>query len=59
MLLPVTPHDMLRLPPDQDVAVPIRIYNPRNVPMTDVKAALSSEYADCAGAEGRNHHSED
>ena len=45
VLLPVTASDMLRLPPDQDVALPIRIYNPRNVPMTNVKAAISSEYA--------------
>ena len=44
-LLPVTTSDMLRLPPDQDVALPIRIYNPRNVPMTNVKTAISSEYA--------------
>ena len=44
VVLPVTARDMLRLPPDQDVALPVRIYNPRNVAMTDVKAALSSEY---------------
>jgi enterochelin esterase-like enzyme len=44
VLLPLTAHDMLRLPPNQDVALPIRIYNPRNVAMTDVKVALSSDY---------------
>lgn len=45
MLLPVTTHDVLRLPPDPDLALPIQIYNPRNVAMTNVKAALSSNYA--------------
>ncbi|MGO8787672.1 MAG: hypothetical protein ACLQVL_09870 [Terriglobia bacterium] len=44
VLLPLTAHDMLRLPPNQDVSLPVRIYNPRNVAMTDVKATLSSEY---------------
>lgn len=45
VLLPVTTRDMLRLPAVQAVALPIRIYNPRDVPMTNVKAVLSSEYA--------------
>jgi len=44
VLLPPTTQDMLRLPPDQEVALPVRIYNPRDVPMTDVKATLSSDY---------------
>lgn len=45
VLLPVTTREYLLLPPDQDLALPIRIYNPRHVPMTDVKVAISSEYA--------------
>jgi len=44
VLLPLTKKDKLRLPPNADVALPIRIYNPRAEPMTDVKASLSSEY---------------
>jgi len=44
VLLPLTAQDVLRLPPDQDLASPIRVYNPRNVAMTDVKATLSSDY---------------
>jgi pimeloyl-ACP methyl ester carboxylesterase len=45
VLLPLTTQDMLRLPPGQDLALPVRIYNPRNVAMTNVKGMLSSEYA--------------
>ena len=45
VILPLTTKDMLRVPPDQDVELPVKIYNPRNEPMTDVKVALSSEYA--------------
>ena len=44
VVLPLTAGDMLRLPPQEDLALPIRIYNPRNVAMTDVKVTLSSEY---------------
>lgn len=44
VVLPLTSSDKLRLPPEQDLRLPIRIYNPRNVAMTDVKATLSSEY---------------
>ena len=43
-LLPLTASDKLKLQPERDLALPIRIYNPRNTPMTDVKATLSSEY---------------
>jgi poly(3-hydroxybutyrate) depolymerase len=45
VLLPLTTRDLLRLPPHQDVALPVRVFNPRNVAMTDVKATLSSDYA--------------
>src|SRR5208283_3619775 len=44
VLLPLTTRDVLRLPPTQDLALPIWVYNPRQVAMTDVKVALSSEY---------------
>ncbi|MCZ2079079.1 MAG: esterase family protein [Bryobacterales bacterium] len=44
VLLPLTRKEVLRLPPGEDIALPIRIYNPRSVPMTAVKAALSSQY---------------
>ncbi len=42
--LPLTPGDRPRLRPGCDVALPIRIFNPRGEPMKDVSAVLSSEY---------------
>lgn len=45
VLLPLTTHDILRVPPNQDVALPVRIYNPRSIAMTNVKAAVTSDYA--------------
>ncbi len=44
VLLPVTTKDNLRLEPGREIALPIRIYNPRAEAMTDVKVALGSEY---------------
>jgi len=44
VVLPLTTKDKLRLPPGLDLALPIRIYNPRHAAMTNVKATLSSEY---------------
>jgi len=44
VVLPLTSGDKLKLPPGRDQALPVRIYNPRDTPLTDVKAALSSEY---------------
>ena len=44
VLLPLTGRDVLRLPPNQDVKIPVRIYNPGNVALADVKVVLSSEY---------------
>ncbi len=44
VLLPVTPRDRLRVPPDLEVHIPLRIYNPRRETMTDLRLALSSEY---------------
>jgi predicted alpha/beta superfamily hydrolase len=43
-LLPVTSKDVLRLLPGKSVTIPIRIYNPRNIPIKDVRIGLSSEY---------------
>jgi predicted alpha/beta superfamily hydrolase len=44
LALPLTAGDKLKLSPDRDLTLPIRIYNPRNTPLTDIKATLSSEY---------------
>jgi hypothetical protein len=44
VLLPVTTKDKLRVAPNQDVSLPIRIYNPRGETMKDVRVELSSEY---------------
>ncbi|MBI4873715.1 MAG: hypothetical protein HY822_03670 [Acidobacteria bacterium] len=44
VLLPVTPKDVLRVLPARDLPLPIRIYNPRNQALTDVRVTLSSEY---------------
>jgi hypothetical protein len=44
LLLPVTTKDKLRLEPGQDLALPIRIYNPRAEPMTNIRLAVSSAY---------------
>jgi len=42
--LPLTVKDKLRLPPQTEIRLPIRMYNPRGVPMTDVRVELSSQY---------------
>ena len=44
VLLPVTAKDKLRVEPGREITLPIRIYNPRAETMTDVRAALASEY---------------
>ncbi len=44
VLLPLTVRDKLRLAPQADIPLPIRIYNPRGEAMKDVKITLSSEY---------------
>ncbi|HUJ22595.1 MAG TPA: alpha/beta hydrolase-fold protein [Bryobacteraceae bacterium] len=44
VLLPVTSKDRLRVEPARDVALPVRIYNPRVQAMTNVHVALSSAY---------------
>ena len=44
VLLPLTAKDKLYLSAQRDLALPIRIYNPRGEAMTEVKLVLSSEY---------------
>jgi hypothetical protein len=44
VLLPLSEKDRPYLPPNLDVKLPIRIYNPRGEPMREVAASLSSEY---------------
>jgi len=44
VLLPVTAKDRLYLPPDQDVLLPIRVFNPRGEPLNDLRLALTSDY---------------
>ncbi|MFB3923733.1 MAG: alpha/beta hydrolase [Terriglobia bacterium] len=44
VVLPMTSSDKLRLPPEQELRLPIRIHNPRNAAMTDLKVTLSTEY---------------
>ncbi len=44
VLLPVTSKDKLRLLPNADLTLPIRLYNPRGDAMKDVKLELESAY---------------
>jgi hypothetical protein len=44
VLLPLTMKDTLRLVPEQDLSLPVRIYNPRGVAMEAVRVKLTSEY---------------
>jgi len=44
VVLPLTRKDRLRLDPGREVALPIRIYNPRGEAMKDVRVELASEY---------------
>jgi pimeloyl-ACP methyl ester carboxylesterase len=44
VLLPVTSKDKLRVAPNRDVPLPIRIYNPRGAAMKEVRVEVSSEY---------------
>ena len=44
VLLPLTPKDRLRLVPGVETSLPLRIYNPRGEPMTEVAIELSSDY---------------
>ncbi len=44
ILLPLTAKDKLRVAPEQDLLLPIRIYNPRGVAMEAMRVTLTSEY---------------
>ncbi len=44
LLLPLTAGDRLHVEPAKDIHLPVRIYNPRAEPLTNVTVALSSEY---------------
>jgi enterochelin esterase-like enzyme len=44
VLLPLTAKDKLRLAPEQELSLPVRIYNPRGVAMEAVRVTLTSEY---------------
>ena len=44
VLLPLTSKDRLRVAPQTDVALPVRIYNPRGDAMKGVRVELASEY---------------
>jgi hypothetical protein len=44
VVLPLTLRDKLRLAPEQELSLPVRIYNPRGVAMESVRATLTSEY---------------
>ena len=44
VLLPLTTGDVPRVAAAQDVAIPVRLYNPRAKPLSNVRVTLSSEY---------------
>jgi len=44
VILPLTTKDKLRLAPEQDLSLPVRIYNPRGAVMEAVRVTLTSEY---------------
>ncbi|MCW5978862.1 MAG: hypothetical protein KIT09_12330 [Bryobacteraceae bacterium] len=44
VLLPLTSSDRLRLRPNLEQALPVKIYNPRGTPMEEVAASIESEY---------------
>ncbi len=44
ILLPLTSDDKLRMKPQADLSLPVRIYNPRGAVMKDVSVKLTSEY---------------
>ena len=57
VLLPLTAKDRLRCAPGADVALPVRIYNPRAEPMTDVAVELPREYPTVEAAVGHRRRS--
>ena len=45
VFLPVTEKDVLRLPPNQNLPLPIRLFNPRSTVQTNVQVELTSAYS--------------
>jgi len=54
ILLPVTAKDVLRPTPGKPFSVPIRIFNPRNIPVENVRAELTSDYPTVSIANGKS-----
>ena len=44
VVLPLTTKDKLRLAPERELSLPVRIYNPRGVVMEAVRVTLTTEY---------------
>jgi pimeloyl-ACP methyl ester carboxylesterase len=44
ILLPLTTKDVLRVLPGKELSMPVRIFNPRDVPLDNVGVRLSSDY---------------
>ena len=44
VLLPLTASDLLRLPPARELKLPVRLYNPRDAAMENVKVVMESDY---------------
>jgi predicted alpha/beta superfamily hydrolase len=54
VLLPVTAKDILRVMPGQPVALPVRVFNPRNSPLENVRAELTSYYPTVSIVRGKS-----
>ena len=52
VVLPLTSKDVLRVPSQTDVTLPVKIYNPRGEPLTGVKVAVISRYPTVRIAQG-------
>ncbi len=52
VLLPMTESDVLRLPPDTVISLPVRFFNPRSAAMKDIRTELSSDYPTVAILQG-------
>ncbi|MGH7484377.1 MAG: alpha/beta hydrolase-fold protein, partial [bacterium] len=53
VLLPVTPKDVLRVLPGRSLSLPVRIFNPRETPLRNLRAELTSEYPTVAVLRGK------
>ncbi len=52
VLLPVTSSDRLRLRPNREISLPVRVYNPREAPMKGITVKLESNYPTVAVLSG-------